>query len=131
MPASVVVDASALGAVLYSEAESRVAQAALESKQLLAPTLLPYEIASIGLKKLRRKLIEPADAAAALGMYDAVSITLVPIDPVEVLSLAADKGLSLYDASYCWLARRLDVELITLDRRLAAAAGTTPIGSMQ
>jgi predicted nucleic acid-binding protein len=31
-------------------------------------------------------------------------------------------GLSAYDASYLWLARDLDVELVTLDRQLAKAA---------
>ena len=31
-------------------------------------------------------------------------------------------GLSSYDASYLWLARRLGAELVTLDARLAAAA---------
>jgi predicted nucleic acid-binding protein len=46
----------------------------------------------------------------------------VPIDPPEVVALAEATGLTAYDACYLWLARTLRADLITLDRRLAAAA---------
>jgi hypothetical protein len=39
-----------------------------------------------------------------------------------VLTLAAATGLTAYDASYLWLARRLGAKRVTLDRQLAAAA---------
>ncbi|HZT90151.1 MAG TPA: type II toxin-antitoxin system VapC family toxin [Stellaceae bacterium] len=37
------------------------------------------------------------------------------------LDLAEAAGLTAYDASYLWLARALGAELVTLDRKLAAA----------
>ena len=43
----------------------------------------------------------------------------VSIDAVSALALQT--GLSGYDAAYLWLARSLDVELVTLDRKLARA----------
>jgi len=36
--------------------------------------------------------------------------------------LALETGLTVYDASYLWLARRLGAELVTLDKALDAAA---------
>ena len=42
----------------------------------------------------------------------------------QLLGLAERIGLTAYDASYLWLARRTGAELVTLDRRLAAAAAT-------
>jgi predicted nucleic acid-binding protein len=39
-----------------------------------------------------------------------------------IVHLADKMGLTAYDASYLWLARRLDAELVTLDRKLAAVA---------
>ena len=42
-----------------------------------------------------------------------------------VLQLAADTGLTAYDAAYLWLARTLAVELISLDDRLLAEAAQT------
>ena len=45
------------------------------------------------------------------------------VDHDGVLALAEATGLTSYDASYLWIARALDAELVTLDRKLAAAAG--------
>jgi predicted nucleic acid-binding protein len=39
-----------------------------------------------------------------------------------VFALAAETGLSAYDASYLWLARSRDAELVTLDKALARLA---------
>lgn len=46
----------------------------------------------------------------------------VEVNPDAVVALALETGLTAYDASYLWLARRLDAELVTLDRAPIAAA---------
>lgn len=127
MPADAVIDASAIGAVLFAEAESRAVEDAAVGRPLLAPTLLPYEIANIGLKKLRRGQIDTAAVTAAVAMYEDADVRLMPVDTDAVFALAAAIGLSAYDASYLWLARELNAELLTLDHALAAAAGTRSI----
>jgi predicted nucleic acid-binding protein len=43
------------------------------------------------------------------------------VTPPAVLQLALLLGLSFYDASYAWLARKLQAPLVTLDNRLRAA----------
>jgi predicted nucleic acid-binding protein len=45
----------------------------------------------------------------------------IAIEHGEALALADAAGLTVYDASYLWLARRLDVPLVTLDKMLARA----------
>ncbi len=52
----------------------------------------------------------------------AVECTWERVDHAGVFVLALDTGLSGYDASYLWLARDLDVPLLTFDRRLTEAA---------
>jgi predicted nucleic acid-binding protein len=44
------------------------------------------------------------------------------INHLGALQLAARFGLSSYDASYLWLARELNAELVTLHQHLARAA---------
>ena len=39
-----------------------------------------------------------------------------------IVQLALETGLSTYDASYLWLARRLGAPLVTFDERLRRAA---------
>jgi predicted nucleic acid-binding protein len=51
-----------------------------------------------------------------------MEIELVDVDHRNVLLAAEQFGLTSYDASYLWLAQRLDAELVTLDRKLARAA---------
>jgi predicted nucleic acid-binding protein len=117
-----VVDASAVSAVLFAEAGAEDVTAALEGYRLAAPTLLSYELASVCLKKMKRHPRERADHAQALGRFEEMGIAEAEVDIDGVLLLAERKRLSAYDASYLWLARELGIDLVTLDRRLAAAS---------
>ena len=51
-----------------------------------------------------------------------MALEIREIDHLAVLGLAERFDLSAYDASYLWLAHELEVELVTLDRRLVRAA---------
>jgi predicted nucleic acid-binding protein len=44
------------------------------------------------------------------------------VEHPAILDLAEPTGLTAYDASYLWVARSLNAELVTLDRKLAAAS---------
>lgn len=49
-------------------------------------------------------------------------VETLAVDQMAILTLAGTTGLTAYDASYLWLSRSLGCELITLDRKLAAAS---------
>lgn len=117
-----VVDASALGAVLFVEPEADRVAARIDAGTLVAPALLDFELASICLKKLRRYPDRRELLLRGWSARSRFAIRIVPIDPPQVVALAESAGLSVYDASYLWLVRVLGAGLITLDRRLAAAA---------
>ena len=117
-----VVDASALAAVLFGEADAEEVIRDLDGCRLAAPALLSYEIASVCLKKMRRHPAERAAFAQAFGRLSELGVAETDVDIDEVLLLAERKRLTSYDASYLWLAVELGAELVTLDRRLAAAA---------
>lgn len=126
MPIKIVVDASALAAVLFGEPEAPEVAARLGDSALLAPTLFSYEVANICWKKLRR---HPEKRAALLEAYSFLSlmgIEEVEVSIPEVLRLADRERLTVYDASYLWLSRKLGMELITLDTDLNAAAVASP-----
>jgi len=119
-----VVDASALAALLFGESEGAMIAERLQGAGLIAPALLPFEIADTCVKKIRRQPDRRDALLAAFGMLDGMEVGIVEVDHGEVLRLAARSGLTAYDASYLWLARRMSYELVTLDRRLAAAEAT-------
>jgi predicted nucleic acid-binding protein len=120
-----IVDASAAVALLFHEDGATRAAVELEGGVLAAPELLPFEVASACLKKLRRHPAQRDGLIAAFGMFSSLDIRLVPVVQSEALLLAEETSLSVYDASYLWLARAMAAELETLDRRLrrAYAAG--------
>jgi predicted nucleic acid-binding protein len=116
-----VVDASALSALLFAEpAAERVVQR-LGAGPLAAPSLLPYEVTSVGLKKMRRYPDRRRELLGALELFPRLGIAMVAIPVPELASLAGDTGLTVYDAAYLWLARHLGAELVTLDEELEAA----------
>ena len=66
----------------------------------------------------------PASGSLLLGAFsflNALSIALERINVAEAIALAKRAKLSLYDASYLWLAHALDAELVTLDDKLSRA----------
>jgi predicted nucleic acid-binding protein len=123
-----VVDASALGALLFGEPAAGTIAHRLRGGRLAAPALLGYELTSICLKKIRGNPEQRSHFVAALAIWDQMGIEIVAVDHLAVLPLAEQCGLTSYDASYLWLAQRLSAELVTLDRpldRAAAALGLT------
>ena len=121
-PPILVVDCSAVAALLFGEPGADAVARQLDGASLVAPPWLAIELANVCVKKLR---VRPQDEALLLDAYDDLARLEIDLHPVALraaLSLAHATGLSFYDACYLWLARSLDAELVTLDRRLAAAA---------
>jgi predicted nucleic acid-binding protein len=66
--------------------------------------------------------------AALLDMFAAfrlIPIQFADIEYGDALLLAESAGLSFRDGAYLWLARQLDAELVTLDKRLHDAWSAT------
>ena len=117
-----VVDASAFAAVSYYESEAETVSQRLDGEELHAPMLLRLEMANVCLKKIR---LHPGRRDELIEMHRqslGVLIHQHAVDPSETLALAEQFRLSAYDASYLWLARSMNVELITLDDKLGRAS---------
>jgi predicted nucleic acid-binding protein len=117
-----VVDASAIGALVFGEPAAEEIAAYLFGATLAAPALLAFELANIALKKLRRHPHQRAALLAANAFSLRLSIEIVAVDTAAVLSVAEETGLTACDASYLWLARELPSDLVTLNAALNAAA---------
>jgi predicted nucleic acid-binding protein len=119
-----VVDASALAALVFLEPDAARARDRLANRQLVAPRLLAYELMDAAIKKLRKHSGEAALIRGGLSkaLGDEFAIFWSDVEPLEVIDLAAETRLTAYDASYLWLARHLNAELVTFDAALAAAA---------
>jgi predicted nucleic acid-binding protein len=116
---TLVVDASAIAAIVFGEPDGDTIAAQLEDGTLVAPALIDYELASIGWKKLRRHPDRAGEMLASLARVRGLAITRVATPVMDVVTLALRTGLTAYDAAYLWVALSRDAELVTLDRQLA------------
>jgi len=117
-----VVDASALGALIFGEPQAEEMASRLESGTMVAPTLFWFELTSICLKKIKAHPKQKDEFLQALGLAGQLTIQSIEVDQPEVVHLAWQTGLTTYDASYLWLVRRLRGELVTLDEKLKGMA---------
>jgi predicted nucleic acid-binding protein len=117
-----VVDTSALAALLFGEREAEFIAEQLSNAHLVAPALLAFELANVCLIKLRRHPDQSSALIQAFRLWDRLGVEEMAVDHAGVVTLAAETGLTAYDASYLWLSQRMGAALITLDRKLARAA---------
>ena len=121
-----VVDASIAGAWLLPDEENTTAEQAMTrmaEEDAVAPDLLRHEIRSILLSAEKRERISADFIHSALARFRALPLQLSgPGDDTEVVRLSRKYRLSAYDAAYLALALLEQLQLATLDRRLAEAA---------
>ena len=104
---------------MFNELTQEKVVARLRGASLHAPGVLEFEVASACLKKTLASGSERSALLEAFSLLDAVSIALERVNLAEAIVLANRTKLSLYDASYLWLARALNAKLVTLDHKLA------------
>lgn len=118
----IVIDTSALVAVLASEPQRDAFIRITEGADLVAPASVHWEIGNAMSAFLKRRRATLADVQRCLVAYAAIPLRLVEVDLALALEVAAKHNLYAYDAYLvtCALAQR--APLLTLDQGLARAA---------
>ena len=118
-----VVDASALASLLFGEPGAEEVAGRLEGCNLVAPSLLRYEVGNVCLKKIARYPKKKGALLKAFAFMEQMDIREVGVPIGEIVLLARSERLSVYDAAYLWLSRELESELVTLDEKLRKVSG--------
>jgi|SRR5271157_3826597 len=125
---NLVVDASVAVKWLFEEQDSDRAEALLTSAgednlKLVAPTILPAEIANALWKRMRRGDMDRQKTLDTGERFEEICPLLLPIEGLvqRALELAIDSRHPVYDCLYVALAEELSSELVTADERLYRA----------
>ena len=118
----VVVDASAILAVLVNEPIKARLVAQTAQADLLAPHSVHWEIGNAFSAMLKRKRIRIEQALQALRTYRQIPIRFVDVELDDTLRIAHAQRLYAYDAYLIRCAEKYGAPLLTLDRGLVAAA---------
>ena len=109
-----------------SEATDELLDRVAEGAPLVVPTLWPFEVANSLLVLLRRKKMLAEDRDRALGALSRLPLVVDDEGPRlafgRISELAAEHGLSVYDAAYLELAVRRKLPLASRDDALCKAA---------
>lgn len=82
--------------------------------------LLPFEVLN-GLKiAILRKRITSKQARVLAKSFLGWDILLEKVEFLKVLALSLKEDITVYDASYLWLAQKEKIRLFTLDKNLAS-----------
>lgn len=118
----IVLDASAAVELICGTDAGRRVEESIGDEQVVAPALLLAEVAS-ALRGLFRSAQVPEDQAlASLRLLPRLPITWYASEELLEHVWQLRHRLTAYDAHYVALAERLDVPLVTCDRKLAAAS---------
>jgi predicted nucleic acid-binding protein len=118
-----IVDASVILSAFFPDEDQAQAQALIREHvmgrvELVAPTLLVYEVTNAVVQAQRRGRISDAQAENILTSFEGLGIALRPVTWQKMLPLAQRFERSAYDAAYLALAEIAERPLITGDRRL-------------
>jgi predicted nucleic acid-binding protein len=120
----VVCDASALVALLLDDGpDGRWAADALAGRHLAAPALVHFETANIIRRQELSGQVGRDQAAQAHADLLDLAMELWPYELLAGRAWELRAALTAYDASCVALAELREAALVTLDRRLARAAG--------
>lgn len=117
-----IIDTSAIIAVLVHEAQRKEIVAATTSASLLAPASLHWEIGNAFSAMLRRGRLGLSGVQRALKTYEQIPVRFVRIDMGDAIRIAEKHDIYAYDAYFIVAAQYKRCGLLTLDRGLQRAA---------
>lgn len=122
MAAGLVIDTSAVLAVLLDEPTRPALIAAAEGCALVGAPSLPSEVGNALVAGFRRRRLSAEAVLGAWASYQKVRVRLAEIDVRNALQIALETGLYAYDAYVLETARAERLPLVTLDGGLRRAA---------
>jgi predicted nucleic acid-binding protein len=122
MERALVIDASAVLAVLLDEPARPLLIAATEGCSLVGAPSLPSEVGNALMAGFRRRRLGAGLVLEAWSSFQKVRVRLADIDVRHALEIAMKLGLHAYDAYVLETARAERLPLLTLDGGLARAA---------
>ena len=127
----IVIDTSALLAVILGESERDPIIALTSGRMLIGPGSIPWEIGNAFSAMVKRRRLAVQEARAGMRIFQAIPLRFVKVDLENALSIVHETRLYAYDAYFLDCALRHGAPLLTLDltlRRAAVKLGVSVMG---
>jgi predicted nucleic acid-binding protein len=117
-----VIDTSAVLAVLLEEPEKRAVVNATMGRILSAPASLRWEVGNAAAAAVKRRRLTAARARQLVADFEQVTIQELTIDLLRAVDLAHELGLCAYDGYILEAARSSRYPLLALDQTIQRSA---------
>jgi len=118
----IVIDTSALLAVIIAEPERDRIVHLTSGHTLIGPGSIPWEIGNAFSAMLKQRRLGLIEIQRGLEIFDAIPLRFVRVDLNNAISIAHQTRVYAYDAYFLACAIRHVAPLLTLDRALKRAA---------
>lgn len=119
---SIIIDASAILAVLLKEDEAVNILQKTKDSVLMSAKCLPFEIANSLSKQIKKQLISLEHAQTIFAIFDRLHIELIDVDFNNALEFCSKENHYAYDMFYLDCAIKSKCPLLTLDKKLSEIA---------
>lgn len=126
-----VVDTSAVLAVLLNEPSRAAIVRRTRGRRVLAAPSLPWEVGNALVALVRRRRAGSTEIAAAWASFLKIPLRYTPCDGGAAMRIAVEYGLYAYDAYVLEAARNARAPLLSLDARQTAVAAALGLDVME
>lgn len=119
---SILVDASAVLAVILDEPEKASIVGATSGCEAKVPGCLRWEIGNAFSAMVKRGRLVDEVSLEALKVFETIPLQEVEVDLKEALEIALRNGIYAYDAYYLAAAKKHRVALLSLDQKMLEVA---------
>ena len=127
----IVIDTSALIAVIVGEPERKRIVELTTGNTLIGPGSIPWEIGNAFSAMFKQDKLTIDEAQKGFAIFVSISIRYVEPDFVNALKISKQAKMYAYDAYFFDCAIRYKAPLLTLDRKLMAAAKKINIETLE
>lgn len=134
MSKGVILDCSATMSLAFDDENDDSFQSMLDQLTtglIYVPDIWPVEVGNVLLLGQKRNRITATDTSRFLAKLENLSINVINLALLrnipEVLSIGNSYSISFYDAQYLYLAIKMNLPLVTLDKALRKAAAKEKI----
>jgi predicted nucleic acid-binding protein len=127
----VVIDTSALIAVIVGEPERNRIVEITTGNTLIGPGSIPWEIGNAFSSMFKQNRLTIDEAQKGLVIFDSIPLRYIKPDFVNSLKISKQINMYAYDAYFLDCAIRHKAPLLTLDRKLNTAAQNLNVETME
>lgn len=126
----IVVDTSALIAVIVGEPERNTIIELTTGNTLIGPGSIPWEIGNAFSAMFKRQRLTVDEARKGLLIFESIPLRYIQPDFVNAVTISKQTNMYAYDAYFIDCAIRQKAPLLTLDRKLKIAAQSLNVKTM-